>query len=47
MMLFVAIGLLVEILPSRAVALLSLPTLKTGPICEARPLLPCIKLLGL
>jgi hypothetical protein len=31
-MLLVAIGLLVETLPSRPVALLSLPTLSTGPI---------------
>jgi len=32
MTLFVAIGLLEEILPSQPVALLSLPTLSTGPI---------------
>jgi hypothetical protein len=31
-MLDVAIGLLVEILPSRPVPLLSQPTLRTGPI---------------
>ena len=42
-----SIGLLVEILPSRPAALLSLPTLSTGPIWEASPLLPCRMLLGL